>query len=61
MLRVRERGGGPVSSGRAVTAHFVAGEDDPLCTVSEIPGFNGVCSANGVWSSLGRAGLCRCG
>ena len=44
MLRVRERahsefGVEPVSSGRAVTAHFVAGEDDPLCTVSEIPGF----------------------
>ena len=69
MLRVRERGGDPVSSGRAVAAHFGAGEDDPLCTMSEIPGFQGVCSVHGeraaseaalvVLDSAGEAGVGR--
>ena len=55
MLRVRERGGEPVSSGRAVTAHFAAGEDDPLCKVLEIPGFQGVCSVLGERAVSGAA------
>ena len=45
----------PISSGRAENAQFVAGEDDLLCTVSEIPGFKSVCSAPGDRDVSGEA------